>query len=348
MSSTRFTSIDGIGTRIVALVLLVFFSLALLTYQPARSSLFPTALPASQAYIDSLIATPQVSTGCGRTPPQAAGTSSEGSVASDGTLRSYWLHLPLHYQLRHLYPLVLNFHGHGSDPRQQERYTGFSKLADQMSFIVVYPQGAIGAGGATGWDSGGVGRPKTNDVQFVSDLLDKLQRELCIDSRRIYATGFSNGGGMTFVLACRLAERIAAFAPVAGSYFPVMPSCAPGRSVPILEFHGTSDYIVPYTGQPNLHEISVPDWLSFWATEDGCRPNAQTFLPPGSVDGLEWTGCRGGAIVVHYRLDGGTHVWPGGIGGPLRVPTVDQLLDASQLIWRFFLLHPLPPVIFTR
>jgi polyhydroxybutyrate depolymerase len=230
---------------------------------------------------------------------------------------------------------------------QQERYTGFSHLADQMSFIVVYPEGATGASGKAGWASGGVGRPHTNDVLFVSDLLDKLQRQLCIDPMRIYATGFSNGGGMVFVLACKMAGRIAAFAPVAGAFFRVMPSCAPNRSVPILEFHGTSDYVTPYAGNPYLHETSVSDWLSFWSTADGCRPGVQSFLTLGSVTGLEWTGCTGDGIVVHYRLNGGTHVWPGGVGGPAGVPTVDQMVNASLLIWQFFRLHPLPRMIFT-
>jgi polyhydroxybutyrate depolymerase len=253
------------------------------------------------------------------------------------------LHVPVGYRPDHLYPLVLNFHGHGSIAREQEWMTGFSALADHVGFIVVYPQGAVPPGGTFGWASGGPKRPDTNDVLFVSDLLNHLQSQLCVDPDRIYATGFSNGGGFTAVLACRMASRIASFASVAGSYYPVPNGCSPGRPVSILEFHGTADRTVPYGGRPNLGEVSTLDWLESWAALDGCVPAARQFLNARVITGLEWTGCQNNAVVVHYRLNGGIHVWPGGATTLKHLPASDRAINATHVIWEFFAAHPLPP-----
>jgi polyhydroxybutyrate depolymerase len=299
----------------------------------------------SEVVVDTRIA----STGCGKVAPFPAGVSGGGSLTSGGQIRTYWLHLPVGYQPNHRYALVLNFHGHGSIAQRQELVTGFSQLADQVGFIVVYPQGAAGPGGLYGWASGGPERPDTNDVLFVSDLLNRLQSQLCIDPNRIYATGFSNGGGFTAVLACTMARRIAAFASVSGSYYPLPGGCAPGRAVSILEFHGTADRTVPYGGRLKLGEVPTLDWLKSWAAQDGCMPKARQFLRSHLVTGLEWTGCQDNAVVIHYRLNGGVHVWPGGVGqvvgvGSLRLPASDQAISATMVIWKFFSAHPLPPL----
>jgi polyhydroxybutyrate depolymerase len=253
------------------------------------------------------------------------------------------LHIPSGYQSDQFYPLVLNFHGHGSVASVQEWLTGFSALADKVGLIVVYPQGAAPRGGTFGWASGGPMRPDTNDVLFVSDLLNVLQSRLCIDPDRIFATGFSNGGGFTAVLACQMASRIAAFASVAGSYYPLPDGCAPGRPVPILEFHGTADRTVPYGGRAALGELSTLEWLQFWAAQDGCNSEALQFLNSGAVTGLEWSGCQDNSAVVHYRLNGGVHVWPGGADSLKRLPLSDRAINATNVIWEFFAEHPLPP-----
>jgi polyhydroxybutyrate depolymerase len=239
---------------------------------------------------------------------------------------------------------VLNFHGHGSIAQAQERLTGFSALADNVGLIVVYPQGAAPQGGTYGWASGGPRRPDTNDVLFVSDLLNLLQSRLCIDPDRIYATGFSNGGGFTAVLACQMALRIAAFASVAGSYYPLPGGCASERPVSILEFHGTADRTVPYGGRAHLGELSTLDWLHSWAARDGCDTTAREFLNSRAVTGLEWTGCPDNTVVVHYRLNGGVHVWPGGANTPRSLPFSDQAINATQVIWQFFAARSLPPL----
>jgi polyhydroxybutyrate depolymerase len=171
--------------------------------------------------------------------------------------------------------------------------------------------------------------------------LNKLQSELCIDPDRIYAAGFSNGGGMTGILACTMAQRIAAFASVSGSYYPLPHGCTPGRAVSILEFHGTADRTVPYTGRPQLHELSTLDWLQGWAKLDGCLKEPHQVSSSAGVTVLKWSDCQDGAIIIHYRINGGSHTWPGG-PGEKRIPVVDQTINASQVIWVFFAMHPLP------
>src|SRR5947209_746090 len=188
-----------------------------------------------------MITTPITSAGCGKPAPTPPGSSVIETVLSGGLTRTYLLHVPSGYQANSSEVLVLNFHGHGSNAIQQEHRSGMSLLADQQGFIAVYPQGVVGPAGRTGWATGARGRPQVNDVLFVSDLLNPLQGILCIDALRIYAIGFSNGAGMTNVLACTLAGRLAAFAFVSGSYPPYPGGCHPIRPVPLLEFHGTSD-----------------------------------------------------------------------------------------------------------
>ena len=216
-----------------------------------------------------------------------------------------------------------------------------SLLADQQGFIAVYPQGVVGPDGRTGWATGIRGRPRVNDVLFVSDLLTHLQSVLCIDPLRIYATGFSNGGGMTNVLACTLAGRLAAFAPVSGSYPPYPGGCHPVRPVPLLEFHGTADPVVPYNGSMSNQFPPILTWLRGWATRDGCTSGPTVFYKQANVTGLEWTNCQGNATVIQYRISGEGHVWPhvtfNKPGG-----TAVSSLSASALIWSFFQQHPLP------
>src|SRR5947209_6321368 len=209
----------------------------------------------------TMITTPIRSAGCGKPAPTPPGSSVIETVLSGGLTRTYLLHVPAGYQAHSSEALVLNFHGHGSNAIQQEHRSGMSLLADQQGFIAVYPQGVVGPAGRTGWATGARGRPQVNDVLFVSDLLNPLQGILCIDALRIYATGFSNGGGMTNVLACTLAGRLAAFAPVSGSYPPYPGGCHPVRPVPLLELHATADRIVPYNGSARKQYPPILAWL---------------------------------------------------------------------------------------
>jgi polyhydroxybutyrate depolymerase len=159
---------------------------------------------------DEVTTQPIASSGCGKPAPFTPGLSENEILTSGGYVRTYRLHLPSGYRDNVEQALVLNFHGHGSAASGQEKMTQLSRLADQQDFIAVYPQGIVGPDRHSGWSTGPIWDPHVNDVLFVSDLLNHLQAELCIDPMRIYAMGFSNGGGMTNLLAARMAGRIMA------------------------------------------------------------------------------------------------------------------------------------------
>lgn len=291
--------------------------------------------------------------GCGTPPLVRPGTTGTLSLTSGGIHRTFRVHLPPSYAPRASVPLVVSFHGTGSNSVIQERMTSFSALADSHGFIVAYPQGTVGPNGKTGWSSGGPGHPTIGDARFVGSMLTYLQAHFCVNTRRIYATGFSNGGGMTALLACQMALRFAAFAAVSGSYYPYSGGCAPGRAVPILEIHGTGDSVVPYDGRPSTHLLPVMSWLQAWATRDGCASGPQAQWVNADVTRLVWSDCRGGVSVVHYRILGGAHAWPVAVGCGVagvaqriapqgRVCEGDRSLPATSLIWAFLSQYSLP------
>jgi polyhydroxybutyrate depolymerase len=253
----------------------------------------------------------------------------------------YRLHLPSGYRDSLAQALVLNFHGHGSTAAIQERLTKLSLLADSQDFIAAYPQGTIGLDSRTGWATGPLAYPHVNDVLFVSDLLNRLQAQLCIDPLRIYAMGFSNGGGMTNLLATRMAGRIAAFASVSGSYYPVAGGYHPVRPVPFLEIHGTADRVVPYDGSRAKDYASVTSWLLAWAQRDHCSSRPDIFLRLKTMIGIQWVGCQAGATIVHYSVMHDGHIWPR-VLFPEQIQKQTRYVPATTLIWQFFQNHPLP------
>jgi polyhydroxybutyrate depolymerase len=277
--------------------------------------------------------------GCGKRSPLSPGSSANETIVSGGLKRSYRLHIPRGYRNEIAHALVLNFHGHGSNALVQERFTGMSQLADRYSFIVAYPQGTTGLDRRTGWNTGPSNFPHVDDVGFSSDLIDHLQFTLCVDPHRIYAVGFSNGGGMANVLACKLSGRIAAFAIVSGSMHPVANGCHPAQPVSLLEIHGTGDKTAPYAGNRlNDDEFPITQWLADWAVRDDCASNPTVFLQQSRVTGEQWNSCRDNTTIIHYRIYGGKHTWP---RTGFAHDADGQAINATSLIWQFFWTHQL-------
>jgi polyhydroxybutyrate depolymerase len=274
-------------------------------------------------------------TGCGKAPEALPGASAQETLRLGALTRHYRLHVPAAYEEQTLTPLVLSFHGHGGTAAQNELLTGLSPLADLHRFIAVYPQGVVGPDGATGWNTGRRQDPAVDDLLYVDTLLTHLQESLCVDPQRIYATGFSNGGGMTAILACVFADRIAAFAPVAGDFYPQVGGCHPARPAPIVELHGTLDAINPYEGSLRLDYPPVGTWLSDWAQRDGCGAAPVFTRMNADVTAEQWSDCRDGAAVLHYRLTGIGHIWPSR-ATPASLAGGSNALDATTAIWTFF------------
>ncbi|GAA0603459.1 PHB depolymerase family esterase [Kutzneria viridogrisea] len=281
-------------------------------------------------------ATPTADTGCSVAPPTAPGSTASGSITSGGLHRDYLVHVPANYEQGKAVPMVLAFHGRGQSDQLIETYSGL----DALPAITVYPQGTATSNGQAGWQ-GAPYSSGADDVRFTEDLISSLRQQVCVDSHRVYATGKSNGGGFVGVLGCRLSTRIAAIAPVAAAFYDTGQQCAPQRPMPVLDFHGTADSVIPYQGAPDRKLPSIPDWLTGWAGRDGCTSDPATFFTKEDVTGERWSGCRGGSEVQHYKVTGGDHTWPGTASksGPGHTT---QTIKATDLMWQFFGNHVLP------
>ncbi|HEX9006217.1 MAG TPA: PHB depolymerase family esterase, partial [Bacteroidota bacterium] len=225
--------------------------------------------------------------------PVATG-SHEEQILSSGVNRSYILHVPVSTQGSSPIPLLLNFHGAGSSALQEEALSATSSKADQEGFLVAYPEGINAE-----WHTGPEGEGK-QDLQFVRDLIGRLDAQYNIDPKRIYATGISNGGGMVDRVGCNLADLIAAIAPVSGAYN-FWKDCNPSRPLSVLAFHGLNDSVVPYEGGiPASMEPPIEQWAAGWASRDGCASSPAVTTPVQGVMVRSWPGCQDGAEVVLY------------------------------------------------
>jgi polyhydroxybutyrate depolymerase len=265
--------------------------------------------------------------------PEAIEPGAVVTVQVDGVAREARVHPPAPAGGARR-PLVLAFHGYGGGFWDLEATGGLSDAADAHGFVVAYPQG-VGEGPT--WDLQG-----DSDTAFVTALIDDLVASQCVDPTRVFATGFSMGGGMTNVLACRLADRFAAVAPVAANHGDTWGgTCAPSRPVPILAFHGTSDTFLPYEGGdspfPDRPVTGVEAWMADWASTDGCAAGPTVTSVSPEVDSLTWQGCA--APVVLYRVLGGGHTWPGGVNDPAGGASTDDI-SATELMWAFFAAAP--------
>jgi polyhydroxybutyrate depolymerase len=292
-----------------------------------------------------IVTTPIATSGCGKTAPVAQGKSADFTITSDGLQRTYRLHIPVRYDPYKKIPLVLSMHGYTGHAANQEKDFGQSSQADTEQFLVVYPQATNRTdNGEPEWATEGKYTPTVNDVLFFSNLLTTLQQQLCVDAQRIYAIGFSNGGGMANLLACKLAGRVAAVALVAAAIYELPGGCHPVRPVPYLTFHGTGDSTVSYTGGSYLEFVPVMQTMQEWATRNGCTSGPSTFFQQADVTGLKWSSCRGGVVVEHYRIDGGGHQWPSVKLSPETTdlgPTTTTI-SATELSWQFFKDYHLP------
>lgn len=221
--------------------------------------------------------------------------------------------------------------------------------SDAKNFIVAYPQGI-----ADSWNAGQCcGDAWTNDVddvQFTRDLLGAIEADYCIDPKRVFATGFSNGGFFSHRLACEMSDVFGAVAPVSGVLGVPPETCKPKRAIPLLDIHGTGDPIVPYNGGTPLVAVdlagilnftSVPDTISFWVNQNGCLGFPTTIFQNGDATCTQWSSCKGGADVVHCKIDDGGHQWPGGVELPL-VGKCSTDISATDTMIDFFMANPLP------
>jgi polyhydroxybutyrate depolymerase len=258
---------------------------------------------------------------------------SDNEIISSGERRHFILHVPPSYNGEPT-ALIFNFHGYGSNSAEEERLSGMSDKADKAGFIVVYPDGNQAT-----WFTGPIAQGEA-DRQFVRDLIAHISSLYKIDAKRIYATGMSNGGGMTNRIACNLADLFAAIAPNSGAYN-YWQDCAPSHPIPVLAFHGLNDEVVPYEGGKSQEIVpAIETWAAAWAERNGCDPAAVITTPVETVTVHSWVDCDENAEVILYSLDHHGHSWPGSLIMPARITS--QAINATDIMWDFFQTHPMP------
>ncbi|MBN1967357.1 MAG: prolyl oligopeptidase family serine peptidase [Anaerolineae bacterium] len=283
--------------------------------------------------------------------PQADPQAALFTFEHDGLTRTYRLYVPANHDAAQPVPLLFALHGGGGNSRSMERLTegGFNRLADAHDFLVVYPDGLNQA-----WNDGRLitGQASdADDVGFLLALLDDLATRYAIDPARVFATGISNGGAMSFRLACDAADRFAAVAPVAMN-FPVelARTCTPAEPVALLMITGMDDPIVPYGGGPirvlfstRGEVMPAAESAAWWAVVDGCGAAESAQLADAAPDDgtslvrTVYQDCAPGAVTL-LTVTGGGHTWPGGwqYFGERLIGRTSREIDASAVIWDFF------------
>lgn len=274
--------------------------------------------------------------------------------------RSYMVHVPPQVAAKRALPVVMSFHGGGSNAEVMRTYTRMDHAADRDGYVAVYPNGSSGFQGRfLTWNAGSCCGPavalNVDDVGFSLAVLDDLAGRTSIDASRVYATGLSNGSMMAYRLAAEASHRIAAAAGVAGAMS--LPRFKPARPVPVLHIHSMQDHIARFDGgfgppatiaDTRPFHNSVEEMLRKWLDHNGCPLKPATVETTQGIAGTPdethsairrvYRPCREGAEVVLLQLGGAGHVWPGGVRDymPQLLGTGTAVIDANTEIWRFF------------
>jgi polyhydroxybutyrate depolymerase len=258
--------------------------------------------------------------GCATLPSGFVTGTSLHHITVGGHDRSYRLYKPAGASVSA--PLVVVLHGYSGSAEQAERAYGWDKLADSGKFVVAYPDGLSRAWNVDGEGCcGRPGREGLDDVAFVSAAVADITRNVGINPAKVYATGMSNGGIMSYTLACTT-DIFSAIGPVAGIQ---LNACRSPHPTSVMHIHGTADRLVPYGGGPGFSVINGPPVANvnaFWRNVDQCGAPAVT--TNGGVT-TSTAGCGDNRGVVLITIDGGGHEWP---------------TFATHRLWEFFAAHP--------
>lgn len=254
------------------------------------------------------------------------------AVTVGAFVRTYWIHVPASYDCEQPVPLVLNYHGAPAIALAQAGLSQMNVTAEREGFIVAYPEGY-----GYSWNAGICCFPAmfaVDDVAFTRAIIEDIRRELEIDDGRVFATGMSTGSAMAHRLACEMSDVFAAVGTVAAPL--VYWRCAPGRPMPIIGFHGTDDWVVPYTGNVVFPPF-VPT-MEAWARRNGCSTQRHVVFHAGDSTCEAFDGCPAGGEVEMCTIAGGGHTWPGGFPVPFLGKTTYDL-SANDRMWQFMLAH---------
>jgi polyhydroxybutyrate depolymerase len=280
-------------------------------------------------------------------------------VRAAGLTRTYRLHIPDALRKNRDLPLVIVFHGSGADGAVMERLSKFSELADREGFVVAYPD-AIGHEWNDGREARRIRSQATHvdDVAFVEAVITQISSLRRVDTKRIYAAGFSNGGIFAHYLGSKLADRLAAIAPVSGGVAePVLRDFKPAAPLSVCMIHGAADRAVPYDGgavddRDYGRVLGAPQSASLWTLQANNLLVAPTttLLSDTTSQGhrrvkfTRWSAPKQKTEVVLYTIENGGHGWPTDPKAPsvLKFWHGTHTFDTTKAIWDFFKNHPKP------
>lgn len=259
-----------------------------------------------------------------------------------GLDRYYYIQLA-HPEAEGLSSVLFNLHGYGSNALEQMYYTNFNNLANtkENNFILIHPQGAplntVLTSSSSHWNSGGWTIGSTvDDVDFIDTIIKLVSQKYNLNQDRIYSTGMSNGGFMSYHLACNLSSKIAAIASVTGSMSKeTYEDCNPTHSTSILQVHGTIDATVPFEGNSALGMRSINDVMDYWKLYDACDIEPISIVTDYfdieiSVQHDTYLNCLNDVQVELYKIEGMGHRWPN---------KQRYGISATEKIWEFINLY---------
>jgi len=259
-----------------------------------------------------------------------------------GLDRYYYIQLA-HPEAEGSSSVLFNLHGYGSNALEQMYYTNFNNLANtkENNFILIHPQGAplntVLTSSSSHWNSGGWTIGSTvDDVDFIDTIIKLVSQKYNLNQDRIYSTGMSNGGFMSYHLACNLSSKIAAVASVTGSMSKeTYEDCNPDHPTSILQVHGTIDATVPFEGNSALGMRSINDVMNYWKLYDACDTEPVSIITDYfdieiSVQHDTYLNCLNDVQVELYKIEGMGHVW---------AKKERYGISATEKIWEFFNLY---------
>jgi polyhydroxybutyrate depolymerase len=260
-----------------------------------------------------------------------------------GVTREYTLHVPPGYDGSQRVPLVMNFHGFTSNMAQQVIFSAMNPTSDARGFIVAYPNGLANPGGTSqSWNAGACcafGDTTRDDVGFTRAVVADISSKACIDPKRVYSTGMSNGGFMSHYLACEATDLFAAIGPVAGVLGIPDAECQPSRPISVIHFHGTMDTLVPYNGGGTAG-AGVAAMFAEWGARNGCTGDPVQTFTNGAAHCDTYDSCNAGVKVTLCTIDGMGHCWPGQSYCPFGTANTD--IVANDVMLDLFEQYTLP------
>tara|TARA_B100000676_G_C18001451_1_gene801144 strand:- start:197 stop:1087 length:891 start_codon:yes stop_codon:yes gene_type:complete len=250
------------------------------------------------------------------------------NIVHNGISREYLIYIPSSFSGDSVAPLVLNFHGFGGNINDYLSYTSMLSIAETEGFVLVFPQGSL-MDGYSHWNPSlpsSDNKSTADDLGFIEALIQQLSNNYNIDSKRIYACGYSNGGMMSFGLANHKSNLFAAVASVSGAMLET--DNTPNHPMPVLMIHGTSDGVIPYAG--NNEYASVESTLTFWRNFNSTDSisNSNSITSGGNtIEYTSYSNGNNGVSVEHYKINQGGHEW---------FDLNYNELNTSELIWEFF------------